>query len=328
MMSSYSHRFCLGFTQCGPFLTLCLTDRGRNCTTTDVNACKTEDLSKFIQAISHFTLAPDDEVGDDRFFPTFSGSFEMTFPTILKGDPNEYLNKLIIESRLFHSFSFTGKGTQILLAKPAFTSAGQYPQHVVVKDSWPTPAETHEAYLIRHICECLTQAKAGQFHVDVKLHKHLTMMDFPDVLHKYFCQSVDPNTGELVHEATNVRRSCTVTDLNDCDVMMLQEMFEHRLRYHLVFKDIIVDSTWFASRREYLTCILHNLEGMITRHISLGPHGTHTIVQHTDSRIELHRFSTRALRLRTSGSSLITPPQRLPSQDGLARIPLSQGKHS
>ncbi|KAG1844083.1 hypothetical protein DFJ58DRAFT_731388 [Suillus subalutaceus] len=151
-MSSYSRRFCLGFTQCGPLLTLCLTDRGGNCTTKDVNASKAEDIAIFIQAVAHFTLAPDDELGDDRFFPTFSGLFEMTFPTIVKGDPNKYLNKLMIESHLFHSFSFTGKGTQILLAKPAIPSAGQYPQHVVVKDSWPTPAETHEAYLIRHIC--------------------------------------------------------------------------------------------------------------------------------------------------------------------------------
>ncbi|KAG2084654.1 uncharacterized protein F5147DRAFT_659778, partial [Suillus discolor] len=131
MMSSYSHHFCLGFTQCGPLLTLCLTDRGGNCTTKDVNASKAEDILIFIQAVAHFTLAPDDELGDDQFFPTFSGSFEMTFPSIIKGSPIKYLNKLIIESRLFHSFSFTGKGTQVLLAKPAILSAGQYPQHVV-----------------------------------------------------------------------------------------------------------------------------------------------------------------------------------------------------
>ncbi|KAG0693113.1 hypothetical protein DFH29DRAFT_1007645 [Suillus ampliporus] len=260
MMSSYSRRFCLGFTQCGPLLTLCLTDRGGNCTTKDVNASKAEDIPIFIQAAAHFTLAPDDELGDDQFFPTFSGSFEMTFPSIVKGGPIEYLNKLIIESRLFHSFSFTGKGTQVLLAKPAILSIGQYPQHVVVKDSWPTPAETHEAYLIRHIRECLTQTKCGQLHVDAKLHEDLTMLNFPDVLHEYFCQSVNPNTGELVHEATNVQRSCAVIDPNDGDVMMLQEMFERRLHYHLVFKDVVVDSTWFSSRREYLACIMHNLE--------------------------------------------------------------------
>ncbi|KAG0699445.1 hypothetical protein DFH29DRAFT_1001956 [Suillus ampliporus] len=203
MMSSYSRRFCLGFTQCGPLLTLCLTNRGGNCMTKDVNASKAEDIPIFIQAVAHFTLAPDNELGDDQFFPTFSGSFEMTFPSIIKGGPIKYLNKLIIESRLFHS-SFTGKGTQVLLAKPAILSAGQYPQHVVVKDSWPTSAETHKAYLIRHICECLTQTKCGQLHVDAELHEDLTMLDFPDVLHEYFCQSVNPNTGELVHEATNV----------------------------------------------------------------------------------------------------------------------------
>ncbi|KAG1734048.1 uncharacterized protein EDB91DRAFT_1251089 [Suillus paluster] len=65
MMSSYSRCFCLGFTQCGPLLTLCLTDRGGNCTTKDVNASKAEDIPIFIQAVAHFTLAPDDELGDD-----------------------------------------------------------------------------------------------------------------------------------------------------------------------------------------------------------------------------------------------------------------------
>lgn len=89
------------------------------------------------------------------------------------------------------------------------------------------------------------------------------MLDFPNVLHEYFCQSVNPNTGELVHEATNVQQSCAVMDPNDGDIMMLQEMFEHRLHYHIVFKAIVVDSTWFSSRREYLACIMHNLEGMI-----------------------------------------------------------------
>ncbi|KAG1859561.1 hypothetical protein DFJ58DRAFT_840138 [Suillus subalutaceus] len=221
----------------GPLLTLCLTDRGGNCTTKDVNASKAEDITIFIQVVAHFTLAPDDELGDDQFFPTFSRSFEMTFPTI------------------------------ILLAKPAILSAGQYPQHVVVKDSWPTPAETHEAYLIRHIPR---------------------MLDFPDILHKYFCQSVNPNNGELVHEATNVRQSCAVIDPNDGDVMMLQEMFERRLRYRLVFKDVVVDSTWFSSRREYLTCIMHNLEAHLIRWR------------------ELPRFSTRTLRLQTSGLSSTT----------------------
>ncbi|KAG1844084.1 hypothetical protein DFJ58DRAFT_731389 [Suillus subalutaceus] len=108
--------------------------------------------------------------------------------------------------------------------------------------------------------ECLTQTKRSQLHVDAELHKDLTMLDIPDVLHEYFCQSVNPNNGELVHEATNVRWSCAVIDLNDGDVMMLQEMFEHRLRYRLVFKDVVVDSTWFSSTREYLTCIMHNLE--------------------------------------------------------------------
>lgn len=263
MMSSYSRRFCLGFTQCGPLLTLCLTDCGGNCTTKDVNASKAEDIPNFIQVVTHLTLAPDDEVGDDQFFPTLSRSFEMTFPTIVKGDPNEYLNKLIIESHFFHSFSFTGKGTQILLGKPAIPPTGQYPKHVVVKDSWPTPAETHKAYLIRHIRECLTQTKGGQFHADTELYEDLTMLDFPNVLHEYFCQSVNPNTGELVHEATNVQQSCAVMDPNDGDIMMLQEMFEHRLHYHIVFKAIVVDSTWFSSRREYLACIMHNLEGMI-----------------------------------------------------------------
>jgi hypothetical protein len=266
MIHSYSRRFSLGLTQCGNLFTLCLTDRGGNYTTESANITDVEQghIPRFIQALSHITLAPDEEVGDDYFFQTFGGSFQMKFPNA----PNDhrYLKDLTIISRLFHSFSFTGKGTQILLAKPAEpVETTTFPTYVVVKDSWPTPAETHEAYLIKHVRQCLMLAKDNQLrvesHVAVADLKHLTLQSFPEVLHEYFCESVNPNTGELGHEATNVRRSCGLTDPTNPTIIRLREMFQRRLRYRLVFKDIVVDSTWFASRREYFTCLLRNLEG-------------------------------------------------------------------
>ena len=263
MIHSYSRRFSLGLTQCGNLFTLSLTDRGGNCTTESADISNAQPgvthTHRFIQALSHITLAPDEEVGDDHFFQTFGGSFQMKFPNA----PNDhrYLKDLTIISRLFHSFTFTGKGTQILLAKPTEPVETTFPTHVVVKDSWPTPAETHEAYLIKHVRECLRLAKDNQLGVAVAELKHLTLQSFPDVLHEYFCESVNPNTGELSHEATNVRRSCGLTDPTDPKIIRLREAFQRRLRYRIVFNDIVVDSTWFASRREYFTCLLRNLEG-------------------------------------------------------------------
>jgi len=266
MIHSYSRRFSLGLTQCGPDFTLCLTDRGGNCTTESANLSGPghAHIHRFIQALSHITLAPDEEIGDDHFFQTFGGSFQMKFPNAPNND-HRYLKDLTIVSRLFHAFAFTGKGTQILLAKPAEPVETTFPTHVVVKDSWPTPAETHEAYLIKHVRECLRLAKDNQFGVTVAELKHLTLQSFPDVLLEYFCESVNPNTGELSHEATNVRRSCGLTEQTNPKVIKLLETFQRRLRYRIVFKDIVIDSTWFASRREYFTCLLRTLEGKDSR---------------------------------------------------------------
>jgi len=99
----------------------------------------------------------------------------MKFPNA----PNDhrYLKDLTIISRLFHSFAFTGKGTQILLAKPTEPVETTFPTHVVVKDSWPTPAETHEAYLIKHVRECLDDwvhnyCRGNGFGCSPPLHDH------------------------------------------------------------------------------------------------------------------------------------------------------------
>ncbi|KAJ8579374.1 hypothetical protein M405DRAFT_870350 [Rhizopogon salebrosus TDB-379] len=187
---------------------------------------------RFIQALSHITLAPDKEVGDDHFFQTFGSSFQMKFPDA----PNDhcYLKDLTIISQLFHSFAFTGKGTQTLLAKLTEPVETTFPTHVVIKDSWPTPAETHEAYLIKHVHECLRLAKDNQLGVAVTELKHLTLQSFPNVLHKYFCESVNPNTGELSHEATNIQRlsGCEKHSNAGCAIMGVLHMPLHNLEAH------------------------------------------------------------------------------------------------
>jgi hypothetical protein len=67
------------------------------------------------------------------------------------------------------------------------------------------------AYLIKHVHECLRLAKDNHLGIAVAELKHLILQSFPDVLLEYFCESVNPNTGELSHEATNVRQSCGLT---------------------------------------------------------------------------------------------------------------------
>ena len=110
----YSHHFSLGLTQCGPDFTLCLTDRSGNCTTESANLSRPgyAHIHRFIQALSHITLAPDEEIDDDHFFQTFGGSFQMKFPNAPNND-HHYLKDLTIVSQLFHAFIFTGKGTHI-----------------------------------------------------------------------------------------------------------------------------------------------------------------------------------------------------------------------
>ena len=44
-------------------------------------------------------------------------------------------------------------------------------------------------------------------------------------------------------------------------ILKVQSLFERRVWYRLVFGDVVVDSTWFASRREYFTLVLRNLKG-------------------------------------------------------------------
>ena len=261
MISSYSRRFCLDFTQCGPLFAVSLTNHGGNNSTLDLNISKKDSIAPFLQAIAHLTLASDVDIGDDPNFPTFGGAYEMNFPYA-----EGCLRSLKITSRLFHNFSFTGKGTQIFLATPTSPLAGATTS-VAVKDSWPTPAETHEAYLIKHIRAVLSTylgpAKQGA-PVDehaCKLAHALNMQDFPDVLHEYFCECEHPIDGRLVDEATNVRRSVAVIAPTNDRILRTESLFERRVRYRLVFQDVVVDSTWFASRREYFTCVLRNLKG-------------------------------------------------------------------
>ena len=48
MMSSYSHRFCLGaITQCGPLFAICLTEHGGNYTTLDLDVTKQDCTAMF-----------------------------------------------------------------------------------------------------------------------------------------------------------------------------------------------------------------------------------------------------------------------------------------
>jgi hypothetical protein len=261
MMSSYSRRFSLGITQCGPLFAICLTDHGGNNSTLDLNISKKDSIAPFLQAIGHLTLASDVDVGDDPNFRTFGGSYDMIFPYA-----EGYLSSLKITSRLFHNFSFTGKGTQIFLATPTSPLAGAT-KPVAVKDSWPTPAEIHEAYLIKHIRASLSaslgpvkQGEPVDEHACTLAHE-LNIQDFPDVLHEYFCECEHPIHGGLVHDATNVRRSFAVIAPTNDRILMRESLFERRVRYRLVFQDVVVDSTWFASRREYFTCVLRNLKG-------------------------------------------------------------------
>jgi len=198
-------------------------------------------------------------MGNNHNFPTFGGSYQMTFP-----NTESYLSSLKITIWLFHNFSFTGKGTQIFVATP--TSPGSR-ELVVIKDFWPTPAETHEAYLIKHICavltDCLAPVQPGAPFDEYacKLAHKLHLQDFLEVLHEYFCESEHPIHSGLVHEATNVRRAIATIEQTNARVLRVESLFEHRVWYHLVFGDVVADSTWFASRREYFTSILRNLKG-------------------------------------------------------------------
>jgi len=56
MTSSYSRRFCLGITQCGPLFAICLTDHGGNYTTLDLDVTKQDctDLSATDKVLDGF----------------------------------------------------------------------------------------------------------------------------------------------------------------------------------------------------------------------------------------------------------------------------------
>jgi hypothetical protein len=106
MILSYSCQFCLDFTQCGLLFAISLTDYGGNNSTLDLNISKKDSIAPFLQAISHLTLALDIDISDNPNFPTFGDAYKMNFPYA-----EGYLRSLKIMSRLFHNFSFTGKGT-------------------------------------------------------------------------------------------------------------------------------------------------------------------------------------------------------------------------
>ena len=98
MISSYSRRFCLDFTQCGPLFAVSLTDHGGNNSTLDLNISKKDSIAPFLQAIGHLTLASDVDVGDDPNFRTFGGSYDMIFPYA-----EGYLSSLKITNLATHS---------------------------------------------------------------------------------------------------------------------------------------------------------------------------------------------------------------------------------
>ena len=299
MMYSYSRRFCLGFTQCGPLFSLCITDRGGNSIITSVDVEQQQYVHAFLQVIAHLTLAPDQEVGDEHHFPTFAGKYVMSFPQhpfVSHSPPRQpklpppYLMQLEIQSRLFHNFSFTGKGTQILLARPKTSASPSDPKYVVVKDSWPTPSETDEAYLINHIRSCLKTHLEGLERSG--LNTDLTLQNFPEVLHEYLCETPHPNVDTWVHDGTNVRRGHAVADMMHEGVMILDGTFERRSHYRVVFKDIVVDSTWFASRREFFQCLLTTLKGKVLRIFIVGV-AAYFSVQRTNLLLRHARFSIR-----------------------------------
>jgi hypothetical protein len=200
-------------------------------------------------------LASRDQIGDDPNFPTFNfTSFNMS-PDILMAFPG--WKTLRIMGRLFHSASFTGTGTQVFLATDSDLKTH------VVKDLWPTPAEAHEGYIIKHIrahLQRLLNLRLQHSLSDEALERicGLELSFFPNVIHKYFCEAPHPDTGEIVPDSTNMCRYCAIQSVGG---PRIETRFERRFRYHLVYEDVIVDSTWFASRREYFTCMLQCLLG-------------------------------------------------------------------
>jgi hypothetical protein len=64
MTSSYSRRFCLGITQCGPLFAICLTDHGGNYTTLDLDVTKQDCTAMFEPSLDCTDLSATDKVLD------------------------------------------------------------------------------------------------------------------------------------------------------------------------------------------------------------------------------------------------------------------------
>ena len=66
MTSSYSHRFCLGITQCGTLFAICLTDHGGNYTTLDLDVTKQDctDLSATDKVLDGFKQKHQENIPD------------------------------------------------------------------------------------------------------------------------------------------------------------------------------------------------------------------------------------------------------------------------
>ncbi|KAG1758080.1 hypothetical protein EDD22DRAFT_957219 [Suillus occidentalis] len=269
LCSTFGRRYVVGFALCGHVLHMSMVDHGGAVSALEVDIEK--NLEDSVQCVIALTMGADEMLGDDKTINAFKTNIDPLGHT--PTDPRHTMyfqsNKFQLDARVFHNPSALGRATSIYAARPFDDPVNE--TQIVIKDFWPVPEEPFETEYLHYIHRVLEERRAGG---DNDLPPSVA---FPRPLFGELVQCTDPRTGEDIADSTRLRRRGANVP------------YERRVHFRAGFREVAVDLTWFATRKEFFGAILAALKGWSFLSISIF-----TLI---DASRPAHKFAAQQCRL-------------------------------
>jgi hypothetical protein len=244
--STFGRRYVVSFVLCGPVMRLCMVDHGGKVTSIDIDLELQTNAA--VQCIIALTMGPDETLGDDKTINAFRVNHgPHNSPTDSESRHTMQFDgrKYHIDARVFLNPSALGRATSIYAAIESTTkSDGTHNNQVAIKDFWPEPTVSFEMDYLKYIHSVLEEKRtAGEPNLPPST-------AFPEPIGAELVKCTDPRTGEEVVDSTHLRRRGAPA-----------LMYERRIHCRIGFRQVAVDLTWFATRKEFFEALLTSLEG-------------------------------------------------------------------
>ncbi|KAG1847034.1 hypothetical protein F4604DRAFT_1936071 [Suillus subluteus] len=272
LCSTFGRRYVVGFALCGPVLSMSMVDHGGTISALEVNTEK--NLEESVQCVIALTMGADEMLGDDKTI----NAFKVNINTLGRAPTNSHhtmyfqSNMFKLDARVFHNPSALGRATSIYAAT-RLNDLGDETRHsqIVIKDFWPVPNEPFETEYLHYIHRVLEERRlAGDDDLPPSV-------AFPRPLFGELVQCTDPRTGKDIADSTRLRRRGTNVP------------YERRVHFRAGFREVAVDLTWFATRKEFFRAILATLKGWTFLSLSI-------LMLIAPSRLA-HKFASEQCRL-------------------------------